>query len=67
VVQHGESFWSIAAEHLADVNGRPVSEREVDSYWRQLVEINRSRLANPNDADLLFAGQEIDLPAVTPG
>lgn len=67
VIQHGESFWSIAAEHLADVNGRPVSEREVGSYWRQVVELNRSRLVNPNDADLLFTGQVIELPAVAPG
>jgi hypothetical protein len=63
VVQPGESFWSIAAEHLADVNGRPVSEREVDSYWREVVELNRSRLVVPSDADLLFVGQAIELPA----
>ena len=67
VVQPGESFWSIAAEHLADVNGHPVSEREVASYWREVVELNRSRLVNPNDADLLFTGQVIELPAVAPG
>jgi hypothetical protein len=54
-------------EHLADVSGRPVSEREVGSYWHQLVERNRSQLVNPYDADLLFTGQVIDLPAVAPG
>jgi hypothetical protein len=64
VVQPGESFWSIAAEHLADVNGRPVSEREIGSYWRQVIEVNRSRLVNPNDVDLLFTGQTIELPAI---
>jgi hypothetical protein len=67
VVQHGDSFWSIASEHLADVSGRSVTEGEVGSYWRQLVERNRSRLVNPNDADLLFTGQVIELPAVTSG
>jgi hypothetical protein len=67
VVQHGESFWSIAAEHLGDVTGRPMDERDISSYWREVVEVNRSRLANPADADLLFAGQEIELPAVTAG
>ena len=67
VVQPGESFWSIAAEHLADINGAQVSEREVGTYWRQVIEINRSRLANPADADLLFIGQELELPAVTSG
>jgi hypothetical protein len=67
VVQPGESFWSIAAEHLAEVNGGPVSDREVDSYWRQVVERNRSQLVNPSDVDLLFVGQEIELPAVASG
>jgi hypothetical protein len=67
VIQPGESFWSIAVEHLADVSGRPVTERELGSYWHQLVERNRSQLVNPNDADLLFTGQVIDLPAVAPG
>jgi hypothetical protein len=63
VVQPGESFWSIAAEHLADVNGRPVSDQEVDAYWRQLIDVNRSRLVNPTDIDLLFTGQALALPA----
>jgi hypothetical protein len=66
-IQPGDSFWSVAAEHLADIRGGEVSEREVGSYWRQVVEVNRSRLVNPNDADLLFTGQVIELPAVAPG
>lgn len=67
VIQPGESFWSIATEHLADIHGRPVTENEVGPYWRQLVERNRPRLVNPSDADLLFAGQVIELPAVASG
>jgi hypothetical protein len=67
VIEPGESFWSVATEHLSDIHGRDVSDREVDPYWRQLVELNRSRLANPTDADLLFTGQVIVLPAVAPG
>lgn len=67
IVQPGESFWSIASEHLSDINGRAVTEREVDPYWRQVIEVNRSRLVNPNDADLLFTGQVLELPAVAPG
>jgi hypothetical protein len=67
VVQRGESFWSIAEDHLADVAGHDITERDVGSYWRQLIELNRSRLANPNDADLLFAGQVLELPAVASG
>ena len=67
VVQRGESFWSIATDHLADVGGHDVSERDVGSYWRELIEHNRSRLVNPNDVDLLFTGQVLELPAVASG
>ena len=67
VVQPGESFWSIAQEHLSDVNGHAVSERDVAAYWRQVVELNRPVLVNPDDADLLFVDQVIELPAVTSG
>ncbi|MEY2420841.1 MAG: resuscitation-promoting factor RpfA [Acidimicrobiaceae bacterium] len=67
VIQPGESFWSIATDHLVDLNGGPVSEHEVAAYWRELVEVNRSQLMNPDDADLLFTGQVVQLPAVAAG
>ena len=63
VVEHGQSFWVIAQSHLDDVRGQRVGEREVDAYWRQLVELNRSRLVNGNE-DLLFTGQVLELPVV---
>ena len=44
-----------------------MSEREIASYWRQVIELNRARLVNPHDADLLFTGQIIELPAIAPG
>jgi hypothetical protein len=64
VVEPGESLWSIAASHLAEARGRSVSEQEIAPYWRQVVELNRARLVNPSDADLLFTGQTVELPAV---
>jgi hypothetical protein len=67
IVQPGESFWSIASEHLSDANGHTASDEEVATYWRQVVDHNRSRLVNPDDADLLFNGQEIELPPVVSG
>jgi hypothetical protein len=67
VVQHGESLWSISAEHMADVIGRQMSERDIAPYWRRVVELNRPNLVIPHDADLLFAGQVILLPAVSSG
>jgi hypothetical protein len=65
-VQHGNCFWQIASDHLSDTLGREVSDHEVAAYWRALIEHNRSRLVT-GDPNLLFAGQVIELPAVSPG
>lgn len=55
----GDHLWSIAAETLADHRGAPVSDDDVEPYWRQLLSAND--LADP---DLLFPGQTIVLPPV---
>lgn len=65
-VEPGDSFWSIAAEVLADAWGRPPSDREIDPYWRALVERNRPRLLDPADPDLLHPGQVLELPPPPP-
>jgi nucleoid-associated protein YgaU len=64
VVQPGESLWLIATEHLSDQTGAPVTERTIASYWRRLIEVNRDRLANPDDPNLIFVDQVLELPAV---
>lgn len=60
-VAPGDSFWSIAVELLGDALGRAPTDGEVAPYWRQLVEVNRSRLAT-GDPDLLFPGQVLTVP-----
>ncbi|MGQ0744768.1 MAG: LysM peptidoglycan-binding domain-containing protein [Acidimicrobiales bacterium] len=50
----GESFWS-RAERLAP-------GEEVGAYWRELIEVNRDRLADPANPDLIFPGQQFRLP-----
>jgi hypothetical protein len=67
VVESGDSFWSIASSHLADIRGRAVADGEVMPYWREVVEHNRAILANPADPDLLFPGQVVELPPVLAG
>jgi nucleoid-associated protein YgaU len=59
-VAPGDSFWSIAAEVVAD-HPRPPA---VDAYWRRLIAANRSRLVDPANPDLLFPGQALTLPAI---
>ena len=54
VVARGDSFWSIAVEEAG--------EQEVDEYWRALIELNRHRLVDPTNPDLLYRGQVLRLP-----
>ena len=65
-VVRGESFWSIAAHRLTVVNGPPPSDETVLAYWDRLVALNRSRLVDPSNADLIYAGQVFILPPTPP-
>ena len=62
MVRPGDSLWTIAATALTAASGRPPSARELGTYWWQVVELNRPRLPNPSDPDLLFPGDEVSLP-----
>ena len=64
VVSRSESFWSIAADRMAEALRRPPTPREVQAYWERLIEVNRERLVDPGNADLLYAGQVLALPPV---
>ncbi|HEY8543828.1 MAG TPA: LysM domain-containing protein [Acidimicrobiales bacterium] len=59
VVRTGDSFWSIA-EDVVGVGPR------THAYWEQLIAANRSRLAVPDQPDLLFPGQRLTLPPPVP-
>lgn len=60
-VTAGDSLWSIAHEVMTDHRGGPVTDADVDPFWRQLVAANRARLADP---DLVLPGQVIEVPPV---
>ncbi len=62
-VSTGDSFWSIAEETLAESWGRvDLSDREIATYWKTLIEANEARLVEPGNPDLLLPGQELELP-----
>ena len=61
-VRPGDSFWNIAERLVSGAIGRPATDAEVDGYWRRLIETNRSRLADPENPDLLFDLQELGVP-----
>jgi len=67
IVQPGDSLWSIAASHLADVHGAPAADADVVVMWNRLIDFNRDRLVNPDDPDLIFADQVFELPAMDAG
>lgn len=65
-VRPGDHFWSVAEQVLAEAWGRAPSDREVDPYWRSLVEANRPILRDPANADLLFPDQVIQVSPPPP-
>lgn len=63
VVQRGDSLWSIAEDTLEARLGREPTDAEVRPHWLRIVENNRDRLADPSNPSLLYAGQQIAVPA----
>jgi hypothetical protein len=66
LVQSGDHLWSIAERTLAKAWARSVSDDEVVPYWREVIELNRARLADPSNPDLIFPGQTLVLPTPPP-
>jgi hypothetical protein len=63
----GDSLWRIAAATLAAERDRAPTDEEVDPYWRALIERNRHHLADPDNPDLIFPGQVLELPPTDTG
>lgn len=63
VVVPGDSLWLIAARTLEQHWSRAPLDAEVASYWQQVIDANRTRLADPEVPDLIFPDQELVLPA----
>jgi hypothetical protein len=63
VVAAGDSFWRIAERVVTERLAHAPSDEETGAYWVTLVAANRDRLPVPGDADLLFPGTEVLVPA----
>lgn len=61
-VAAGEHLWVIAEEHLTEAFDRQPDDDEVHTHWKALIEHNRDRLADPDNPDLIYPGQVIELP-----
>jgi len=62
VVQPGEHLWQITTDHLRFTTGGWPDDREVVDAWLRLIEVNRDRLVDPDDPDLIHPGLELVLP-----
>jgi nucleoid-associated protein YgaU len=62
VVRPGDHLWRIAEATHTRAWGRAPSDREVDPFWRTVVEANRPSLHDPGNPDLLFPGDRITVP-----
>ena len=59
----GDSFWSIAEQQVTSRLGRTPTDADVLEPWLALIDVNRDRLLDPADPDLLHPGQVLRLPA----
>ncbi|MEJ7763917.1 MAG: LysM peptidoglycan-binding domain-containing protein [Acidimicrobiales bacterium] len=62
VVRPGDSFWRLAERHQARRLGRHPSDAEIVTCWKELIQLNRHRLADPGNPDLIFPGQTLQMP-----
>jgi DNA-binding SARP family transcriptional activator len=63
-VNEGDHFWGIAEHAMADGWGRTPSDAELVPYWADVVELNTDRLLPPEDPDLIYPGQVLELPPI---
>ena len=61
-VRPGDDLWSIAEAVMAKHLGQPPSDAQIGPYWLQVIAANRSRLPDPRNPGLIFAGEVITLP-----
>jgi nucleoid-associated protein YgaU len=66
VVAPGDSFWRVAERALGAAWMRPPTDREIDPYWRRLVDDNRAVLPIADEPDFLVPGLSLTLPPLPP-
>lgn len=62
----GDHFWSLAEDQLTAALGRPPTDSEIVPYWRDLIDANADRLVEPGNPNLIYPGQRLLTPRLTP-
>jgi len=60
-VERGDHFWNIA-DRVVTAAAPGATEHHIAQYWLALIEINRSRLDDPHNPDLLRIGTHLLIP-----
>jgi hypothetical protein len=63
-VQHGQSMWTIAQSVVQQHFGAGATQAQVAHYWAQLVQANINHLPVDHNANLIFSGTILTLPAI---
>ncbi len=63
-IRPGDHLWHVARTTLGTARGRPVSDLEVERYWRAVIACNAERFVVPGNPDLVLPGQVMVLPPV---
>ncbi len=58
LVRPGDNFWAIARQTIDDIDPRP----DLTAHWLALIELNRDRLPDPGNPDLIVPGMVLRLP-----
>ena len=61
-VRPGDHFWSIAEQVLTAAWGRAPTDDETVDYWTKLISVNRERLADRDNPDVIYPGQTFAVP-----
>lgn len=61
IVEAGDHLWSISADHLEDQLAQPPNAAEVTPYWREVIEMNVTKLRS-GDPNLIYPGETVVLP-----
>jgi nucleoid-associated protein YgaU len=62
----GDSFWEIAARHVANATGRDrasLTAGEIHGIWVRTCDANRTRIRS-GDVNLIYPGEVVDLPSI---
>ena len=66
IVAPGDHLWSIATRQLERSWSTAPTDAETDPYWRELIELNRGRLPDRSNPDLIVPALELLLPPSPP-